>query len=401
MYEMKNEDDAQAVLVRDAADDFEQESTANSECDSTISGEDGMKPFDPRKINVGTVNLSIHSLLSRIRAGRIDMAPDFQRNGGIWTAKAKTRLIESLLIRLPLPAFYFDATDDDHWLVIDGLQRLTAIKEYVIDQKWPLRCGDLEFLRDQCGGKRFSDLSLSFQGNIEESQIVACTVLQGTPPRVKFDIFRRINTGGLPLNPQEVRHALNGNPIRDFLKELAMSAAFLDATGHMNAKRMNDRECVLRFLAFYENDPALYKSHDFDRYLNDYMESFNLKCGSLTVDERMRYLGGLKKAFEGAMRLAVALFGDDAFRKRYSVEEKTRYQVNKALFEAWAVNLARLDDVSADILKRSRDRLIRLFVEKMQDPVFDASVSQSTANVSSVHCRFETVRQIIEEVVYA
>ena len=101
------------------------------------------------------------------------------------------------------------------------------------------------------------------------------------------------------------------------------------------------------------------------------------------------------------MRLAVSLFGGDAFRKRYSVDEKTRYQVNKALFEAWAVNLARIDDISADKLRQSKTRLVQLFVEKMNDPEFESSVSQSTANVSSVHCRFETIRQIISEVVYA
>lgn len=330
------------------------------------------------------------------------MDPDFQRNGGIWTQRAKVRLIESLLIRLPLPAFYFDATDDDHWIVIDGLQRLTAIKEFVIDQKWPLKKDCLEFLKKQCAGKYFDDLSLSFQGNVEESQIVACKILQGTPPRVKFDIFRRINTGGLPLNPQEIRHALNVGEITEFLKSLAQEDSFLAATGRMNSKRMNDRECVLRFLAFYETDPLCYKNHDFDRFLNEYMAGFNSKCKLMSQDERERYKGKLRAVFVRAMDLAIKVFGDDAFRKRYELASKARYQVNKALFEAWAVNLAHVEDeCSRDVLARSRERLVEMFVNRMNTPEFDSSVSQSTANAASVRCRFETVKAIIQEVLHA
>ena len=402
MIDSQMEDDDKSVLVQGAVDEFEHEELSSVfGSDELCAAEEEPRPFDPRKINVNALNVSMHSLLARIRNDRIDMAPDFQRNAGIWTPKAKTRLIESLLIRLPLPAFYFDATNDDRWLVIDGLQRLTAIKEFVIDQKWPLQRNHLEFLGDQCGGKYYSDLSVGFQGNIDEAQVVACKVLQGTPPRVKFDIFRRINTGGLPLNSQEIRHALNAGPITRFLGELAGLEAFRTATGHMNAKRMNDRECVLRFLAFYEGNPATYKSHDFDRYLNDYMEEFNRKCLSSSEEACGQYQEKLRTAFVKAMTLATDLFGDDAFRKRYEVGSKRRYQVNKALFEAWAVNLARVDDVSRDFLLKSKARLMKLFVQKMHDSEFAASVSQSTANVSSVQCRFNTIRQIIDEVVYA
>lgn len=403
MKELQSEKCDKSVLVQGADDEFEQEvlSPSDSETEVPIVENREPKPFDPRKINVNALNVSMHSLLARIRNDRIDMAPDFQRNAGIWTAKAKTRLIESLLIRLPLPAFYFDATNDDRWIVIDGLQRLTTIKEFVIDQKWPLQEGHLEFLGKQCGGKFYSDLSVGFQGNIDEAQVVACKVLQGTPSRVKFDIFRRINTGGLPLNSQEIRHALNAGPITRFLGELAGLESFRNATGRMNAKRMTDRECVLRFLAFYEDDPATYKNHDFDRYLNDYMESFNKKCEKFSAVECQQYQSELRTAFERAMKLAVDLFGDDAFRKRYELGSKRRYQVNKALFEAWAVNLARVDDMSRDFLMKSKDRLRELFVAKMHDAEFDASVSQSTANASSIQCRFRTIRQIIDEVVYA
>ena len=108
---------------------------------------DLQKPFDPKKIRVMPQFTSMSNIIMRLQEGRININPDFQRASGIWNQKNKERLIESLMIKLPLPAFYFDMSDDDLWVVIDGLQRLTAIKEFVVDKKWSLTKGNLEFLR--------------------------------------------------------------------------------------------------------------------------------------------------------------------------------------------------------------------------------------------------------------
>ena len=352
------------------------------------------KPFDPKKINVTPNFTAMYSIILRLQKGRIDLAPDFQRNAGIWSRKAKTRLIESLLIKLPLPAFYFDTTDDDHWVVIDGLQRLSAIKEFV-DNEWPLLAEDLEFLGDICGGKYYKDLSAALRGNIDESQVMICKIMAGTPARVKFDIFRRINTGGQPLNSQEIRHALNPGRIRDFLKELVSLDVFKEATcGNFDGKRMIDRECALRFLAFYENDPQSYEHPDFDRFLNDYMSSFNERFASGSVD-----LNQLKSAFATAMERARVLFGNDAFRKRYD-QTANRHPLNKSLFEAWAVNLAKLKDSDFLVLENRKEELKERFVDLMKgDKSFDASVTQGTASISRVHERFGKIQALIQEVI--
>ena len=91
-------------------------------------------PFDPTVIRVETKPITIDLLLNRIKHKEIDLAPDFQRQGGVWSEKAQSRLIESLLIRIPLPAFYMDATDENKWLVVDGLQRLTSLKRFVLEK---------------------------------------------------------------------------------------------------------------------------------------------------------------------------------------------------------------------------------------------------------------------------
>ena len=85
-----------------------------------------IQPFDPELIRVETRPMTIDLLLQRIKYEELDLAPDFQRKGGIWNQLTKSRLIESILIRIPLPAFYMDATNEDKWVVIDGLQRLTT-----------------------------------------------------------------------------------------------------------------------------------------------------------------------------------------------------------------------------------------------------------------------------------
>lgn len=89
------------------------------------------QPFDTRAIRIESKSGNMNTLLSRLENDEIDLAPDFQRLGGIWTPKNQSRLMESLMLRIPIPAFYFDGTDDEKWLVVDGLQRLTAIRRFV------------------------------------------------------------------------------------------------------------------------------------------------------------------------------------------------------------------------------------------------------------------------------
>ena len=90
--------------------------------------------YDPEKINIFTKEPTIDILLRRIDEEALNLAPDFQRQASIWNIEAKSRLIESILIRIPLPAFYIDATNEEEWLVVDGLQRLSTLKQFVSDK---------------------------------------------------------------------------------------------------------------------------------------------------------------------------------------------------------------------------------------------------------------------------
>ncbi len=353
-----------------------------------------IEPFDPTLIRIEPKHINVHLILRRISEGEVDLQPDFQRMGGIWDDGKQSRLIESMLLRIPLPAFYIDASDENKWLVIDGLQRLTALNRFVNLKALKLR--DLEFLQEH-NGKTFDELPRALQRRLEETQLMLYSVQQGTPHKVKFNIFKRINTGGMPLSGQEIRHALNQGPSTRLLEELAKSEEFQLAIDYgVSPMRMTDRECVLRFLAFKLRSPEEYTSgDDLDSFLNDQMQHIN-KIGS----EDPKALAELKHDFKKTMVAARRILGGEAFRK-YFPENNRRSPVSKALFEVWSVNLDKLSDKDVNLLVSRRSRLLREFSMLMYDTEFMNAISYSTGDYRRVRCRFRRVSEIIKETLRA
>jgi hypothetical protein len=368
----------------DILDEVEEGATGLAPEDVGSDGEIS-DPFDPSLIRVESRTMTISLLLSRIEHEAIDLAPDFQRKGGIWSDAAQSRLIESLLIRIPLPAFYMDGTDDEKWLVVDGLQRLTSLKRFIIDKE--LRLSGLEFLR-RYDNHNYDELPRNLQRRIQETQVIVFVIQEKTPPDVKFKIFKRINTGGLPLSSQEIRHALYQGPVTKFLRELAESKEFLDATDRgIKDNRMGDRECVLRFVAFLLTPPVDYPAKgELDPFLSQAMGTLN-GCSDLFPELRSRFLR--------AMLRAKLLFGNKAFRK-VSPVTYWRGPLNKALFEAWAVNLDAIDEACFSVLLQRKGDLLDAFVALTQQPDFSSAISQGTGDASKVRLRFSRIRSLIE-----
>jgi len=346
------------------------------------------KPFNPSKIDITTKHLTIDLLIKRLKADpiEIDLAPAFQRKSDLWDDKKQSQLIESLLIKFPLPAFYFDGSDNNKWLVVDGLQRLSSLRNFVILKK--LKLQGLEFL-NKLEGNGFDDLPRNLQRQIEEAQITAYIINPGTPEEVKFNIFKRINTGGLILNSQEIRHALNQGISATFIAELAELIAFKDATENaINPNRMMDREFVTRFIAFY-----MYPYTDYIPDLDTYMNKAMSDIKRLTVQQRDK----IKADFTKSMKLAKNIFDNWAFRKSDKYPEK-RKPINKALFEVWSVLLAKLDDASREKLKTKKAILFeKSVILTKEDSVFFDSITTSTGNKTSVIDRFTKIDRIIKE----
>lgn len=349
-------------------------------------------PFDPAKIDVTTRTPTVDLLLSRLRRGVLDLSPDFQRAAGIWSDITQSRLIESLLLRIPLPTLYAAEVGEDTWSIVDGIQRLTTIARFVdpgvIGAK-PLKLRRLEYLH-QYNNKGYEDLPPALRTRIDETELVVHLIRSGTPEPVKFNIFARINTGGRPLTPQELRHALIPGPARLLLKELAASPAFLDATRRsVSSARMADREMVLRFLAFRITPPEEYSRGDLDAFLRQAMWHIN-NASAAEMDQ-------LKADFEKSMTAAEEIFGEHAFRKQFHGQER-RLPVNKALFEATSVNLAMLDDEEIEILKNHYMDVSGRLRYLMEAPDFLQAISGGTGDAVKVRRRFSGIRTLFREV---
>ncbi|WP_433539805.1 DUF262 domain-containing protein [Streptosporangium sandarakinum] len=352
------------------------------------------EPFDPELIDVVTRNPTVDLLLSRIKTGMIDLAPDFQRKAGIWNEKHQSRLIESLLLRIPLPTLYASEDEDDVWTIVDGIQRLTAIRRFVDPSgvgRERLFLQGLEYLQDY-DGCAFEDLPGRLQLRLRETELVVHLIRRGTPEAVKFNIFARINTGGLPLSRQELRHALIPGRARELLGELAELESFLRATDRsVNPERMADREMVLRFIAFRLTSLASYAYTDFDHFLRESMRTINKM-----TEQDIRHIA---LQFIRAMDAAHHIFGPHAFRKRYRDVER-RFPINKALFETVAVNLAKRTDEDLALLMSRRDLVQVGLVDLLTDyPDFERAISQSTGDHSKVRLRFDAVRDLFDRVI--
>jgi len=298
------------------------------------------EPFNPELISIDTKKITMDTLLRRLKQGTINLNPDFQRNS-VWTMDKKCQLIESLMLKIPLPMFYVSADEIGNYTVIDGLQRLSTIRDYIIDKKFRLQ--KLEFWGDQFNDARFEDLPTFIENRILETEFTFTVINSGTPEIVKRNIFKRVNRGGEPLTDQEIRHALYSGKSTVLLKTLSLTNKFLNATNSsIKANRMLDREFILRLLSFMIRDYNLYpKNGNMDEFLSDTLKIINSmpeintkelkKISENIISEvKINDIKILRDKFALGMLRSSAIFGDHAFRKSYPGKRKT--PVNKSFY---------------------------------------------------------------------
>jgi hypothetical protein len=349
------------------------------------------KIFDPALINIETKTPSLDTLIKRIDRESIQMNTDkyFQRKDDLWDKTKQSRLIESILIRFPLPAFFFDSTNDSNWLVVDGLQRLSSIRNFCVNKT--LRLTNLEFLT-HLNGSTWDDIDNDFQRIIEESQVVIYKILPGTPTDVKFNIFKRINTGGLVLESQEIRHALFQGKPAEFIANLAACEEFKIATsGKIRQDRMLDRDFANRFLSFYLLGYKNYKT-DLDTYMSRAMASIN----NLSDSELQDVIYNFKEA----MKLSYSIFKEEAFRKVYKYY-KSLPAINKALFDAISTQFALLSQEDRMCLKENATSFKKNLRDLLNaDEYFFTSISNSTGNKKKIIYRHEAIKGVIEKIIH-
>jgi hypothetical protein len=325
--------------------------------------------YDPEKIKVRTDKIPVTLIFQMINNNDIDLNPDFQRNL-VWDNLQKSRLIESILLRIPLPMFYFAEDKDGKLSIVDGLQRISTIKEFM-DNKFPLN--KLQYLKETCGGRYYESkenkkgIDAKYFRWFNLTTLSANIIDPASPFKVKYDIFRRINTGGRPLNNQEIRNCLTGNAMRDVLKEMASLKEFKDATDNsIKSKRMGDREIALRFLLFYKMFEQNGNINAYNGYMDSSLDEFmedNIKNKKNDYD---KYIA----KFSNAMKNAEYLIGRKyAFRKVLPKDIKPnahKQLINKSLFVCTSILLANYD---YEKIKKSneKDSLLRQLSDKIYE----------------------------------
>ncbi|MCP4700301.1 MAG: DUF262 domain-containing protein [Gammaproteobacteria bacterium] len=342
------------------------------------------QPYDVAKLKMEPKHLSVFQALRKIEKKQIFLNPEFQR-AFVWDEIKQSRLIESILIRIPLPAFYLGATNQEHWTVVDGLQRLTTLYRYCREQTFPL--SGLQFL-ENLNGKHFDELPPQYKVVIEDdTNLLFYNLMPGTPIEAKFTIFSRVNTGGMQLTAQEIRHALCQGNITELLGRLSKNKTLRIATdGVIESLRMSDRELILRALAFMHLGVDGYKQFsELDAFLLHTMDELNTLPGIK--------LRKLKAAFINSLKKVEVVFGKYAFRKFYEKGGR-RGPLNKALFEAWTVCVR---DYGQDVLKSNKDKLMDGFITLLQEKDFIDSISSGTSKYHAVSTRFSKIEQLLEE----
>lgn len=347
------------------------------------------KPFNPNEIDVDISTVNLGSLIEQLENDEIDLQPDFQRAADVWDNVKKSRLIESILLGLPLPSFYFSEDPRSQKLsIIDGLQRICAIRDFVLEKENPLKLEGLQFLKN-FDGFTFSQLARPEVKRIKSLKITMNTLRKGTPLDVKYIIFQRVNTAGVPLIPQEMRHALNQGPAAIFIKELADMESFKKATNYsVESKRMQDRDFVNRFIAFFIG----YQDYmgDLDMFLNDKMGELN----KMTSEQR----DNIRVSFDKVMKCCYEIFKNDAFRKKYSVTDK-RKPISKSVYDTLSVNIAWLSDEEQLMLLKNAEAFKTGMIRLFNDERFNFSISTGTGQKYNVDLRFMMVKSLIKEII--
>lgn len=348
------------------------------------------KPFNPADIDVSIDTVNLGTLIDMLENDEIDLQPEFQRASDLWSLTQKSRLIESILLGLPLPSFYFSEDPlTKKYAIIDGLKRLCAIRDFVLEKENPLRLVNLQFLKEKMEGTTYDELGFPEKRRIKSLKITMNVLHKNTPNEVKFIIFQRVNTAGIPLAPQEMRQALNQGGPATFIRKLAELESFRSATNDsVKSNRMQDRDFANRFVAFYTLGYETYNG-ELDVYLNSAMEQLYAK----SEDE----LNRIESVFERAMLTCREIFDDDAFRKRHNIRDR-KNPISKSLFDTLSVNIAQLSDEQQKALIRKKDMFKEKLMLLFRDDKFNFAISVGTAQKSNVSKRFSEINKLITEV---
>ncbi|HHQ6558686.1 TPA: DUF262 domain-containing protein [Serratia fonticola] len=362
------------------------------------------EPFDTESISITSKTVALDTVLRRIKNKTIKLAPNFQREY-VWDITRKSQLIESMMLKIPLPMFYVSEDKNGIWEVVDGLQRLTTIQNFILGDDHDgkgFKLKGLEFWADIYDGKDFFNLdkensNVKIINNILETELSFIVINPETPEKVKRNIFKRINTGGMRLSNQEIRHALYQGRASELLKSLVEDNVYQKVINNtVKDNRMAGRELILRFLSFYLFKYSSYKG-DMDDFLSNTMRAINgethLYQDSIPIPSDMV----IRDAFRKGLSRAYNIFGEHAFRKSLPNDSR-KTPINKSLFELWLCVFSKLKDDTFNKITSQKQFFIDKYSELMKSEDFINSISRHGSSVQGAKYRREQLLKLIKEI---
>lgn len=338
-----------------------------------------------RELLTSTIDYNLESLSQLINKRVIDLAPKYQRRFR-WDESRKSKLIESFLMNVPIPPIFLNEDDFGKYSVIDGKQRLSSINEFISGK---LTLSDLIVFKD-LNGKNFFDLPIEFQNSLKiRATVRAIIILRQSDKDIKYEVFQRLNTGGVRLNSQEIRNSAFPSILNDKIIELSEGRKFHKMLGIKSKTKsriyqeMTDAELVLRFFSLKDNWTTY--SGGLKRVLDSFLDNnkhFTKEQVSL-----------LEKDFNETLEKVELIFGEDGSFRRWLPQSKWKQQVSAPLYDTQMFACYNKDKI---ILERNKNIILssykKLFTD---DDQFIEAIGSSTGTPNRFVYRINALQNII------
>lgn len=332
---------------------------------------------------VQSSDMALMNVASLANSGALDLSPRFQRRNR-WDADRQSLLIESFLMNVPVPPVYLAEEQHGRFSVIDGKQRLTAISRFLNGE---FRLTGLKFMHDLTG-RTFRDLPASLSGSLNLRPLRAVIIMRQTAEWVKYEVFIRLNTGGQPLNPQEIRNVAFSGPLNDALIDLSENKFLRRQLKIRNLNsatyaEMGDVEYVLRFLTLAETWQG------FGGNLRPALDDFMVRHHNDSVATVSKF----RSRFERAIGASQQIWGENAF-KRYD-HGQWRDQMIGAVYDAQMIACDLASDAEIRNAVRHSSTAVKRMSQLFMHPEFESAIRTSTNTATRVRLRIEYVHSLL------
>lgn len=337
-------------------------------------------PAEKRKLITETYDFTVSTINEYINNEHI-VIPNFQR-AYVWNRAQASRLIESLIIQCPIPVIYLSQNSDETLSVIDGNQRLTSISLY-LNNEFPLS-GLVTY--PELDGLTFNELDPRFQRHIINRTIRCIAILKETHPQIKFDVFERLNTGSVRLNPQELRHGIYNGTLMTKVEKLANGSLFKKLTSTTNDNRMKGDELVLRYFALLEKLGGYEKPMSV--FLNKYADENRFMAEGKVAE--------LANNFDSNLNKCHFLYGDFAF-KTFD-ENRKRSKANTALYEAQMISMNSVNPSLEQIDAVNKEEIIDRLENLLRNDDFYNTITKATTDKNVVNKRISDYTDFLQTI---